>query len=200
MCLCAGGTINPVGTAWDYSVSAFLLMGGGCGMHLQAFASPAKVAEMVTKVNEALAGPLQQVRIRPAPARPRQADASDLPLRCGTCFMARALLLLLPRRFRGQGGACHAAVQAVAKMRLYLSNPATHAILLKPVKSNIAEAHGQIASMLQVRKLWLGPGRGGGDACIAEPRHPGSQSLCTVLSKNGRLDAGRRSHLRCAVL
>lgn len=40
-------------------------------------------------------------------------------------------------------------LQAVTKMRLYLANPATHAILLKPVKSNIAEAHGQIASLLQ---------------------------------------------------
>ena len=33
-------------------------------------------------------------------------------------------------------------------MRLYLNNPATHAILFKPIKSNIAEAHGQIASLL----------------------------------------------------
>ncbi|EIE20882.1 Sec34-domain-containing protein [Coccomyxa subellipsoidea C-169] len=37
----------------------------------------------------------------------------------------------------------------VAKMRLYLNNPATHAILFKPIKSNIAEAHGQIASLLE---------------------------------------------------
>ncbi len=37
----------------------------------------------------------------------------------------------------------------VAKMRLYLVNPATHAILFKPIKSNIAEAHGQIAALLQ---------------------------------------------------
>ena len=36
----------------------------------------------------------------------------------------------------------------VAKMRLYLSNPATHAILFKPIKSNIAEAHGQIAALM----------------------------------------------------
>ena len=35
-----------------------------------------------------------------------------------------------------------------AKMRLYLNNPATHAILFKPIKSNIAEAHGQIATLL----------------------------------------------------
>ena len=32
---------------------------------------------------------------------------------------------------------------AVGRMRLYLANPATHAILFKPIKSNIAEAHGQ---------------------------------------------------------
>ncbi|GLC45161.1 hypothetical protein PLESTB_000428800 [Pleodorina starrii] len=64
----------------------------------QAFASPAKLVEMVGRVNAALSGPL--------PA-------------------------------------------AVSKMRLYLPNPATHAILLKPVKSNIAEAHGQIAKLLQ---------------------------------------------------
>mmetsp|Transcript_26484 Transcript_26484/g.67336 ORF Transcript_26484/g.67336 Transcript_26484/m.67336 type:complete len:817 (-) Transcript_26484:272-2722(-) len=63
----------------------------------QAFAVPAKVAEMVGKVNEALAGPL--------PA-------------------------------------------AIKKMSTYLPNPATHAILFKPVKSNIAEAHGQVAALL----------------------------------------------------
>ncbi|KAG2494830.1 hypothetical protein HYH03_007071 [Edaphochlamys debaryana] len=46
----------------------------------------------------------------------------------------------------GPGGPLPAAV---GKMRLYLPNPATHAILLKPVKSNIAEAHGQVAKLLQ---------------------------------------------------
>lgn len=34
--------------------------------------------------------------------------------------------------------------EAVAAMRLYLPNPATHAILFKPIKSNVAEAHGQV--------------------------------------------------------
>ena len=38
---------------------------------------------------------------------------------------------------------------AVAKMRLYLTSPATHAILFKPIKSNVAEAHGQLAALLQ---------------------------------------------------
>ncbi len=37
---------------------------------------------------------------------------------------------------------------AVRRMQLYLSNPSTHAILFKPVKSNIAEAHGQVAALL----------------------------------------------------
>lgn len=36
----------------------------------------------------------------------------------------------------------------VAKARLYLPNPATRAILFRPVKSNIAEAHGQVAQLL----------------------------------------------------
>eukprot|EP00798_Chlamydomonas_sp_ICE-L_P008686 gene8686-34133_t len=38
---------------------------------------------------------------------------------------------------------------AVDKMRLYLPSPSTHAILFKPVKTNIAEAHVQIATLLQ---------------------------------------------------
>jgi hypothetical protein len=37
----------------------------------------------------------------------------------------------------------------VAKTRLYLPNPATRAILFRPIKSNIAEAHGQIAQLLE---------------------------------------------------
>lgn len=35
------------------------------------------------------------------------------------------------------------------KMKMYLTNPSTHGILFKPVKSNIAEAHGQIAQLLE---------------------------------------------------
>eukprot|EP00878_Enallax_costatus_P025520 GHUV01027307.1.p1 GENE.GHUV01027307.1~~GHUV01027307.1.p1 ORF type:complete len:206 (+),score=51.51 GHUV01027307.1:1220-1837(+) len=38
---------------------------------------------------------------------------------------------------------------AVEKTRLYLPNPATRAILFRPIKSNIAEAHGQIAQLLE---------------------------------------------------
>lgn len=38
--------------------------------------------------------------------------------------------------------------ELVAKMKLYLNNPATHSVLFKPIKSNIAEAHGQIAALL----------------------------------------------------
>ncbi|GAB4817343.1 hypothetical protein N2152v2_004389 [Parachlorella kessleri] len=37
---------------------------------------------------------------------------------------------------------------AVGSMRLYLPHPATRAILFKPIKSNIAEAHGQIAALM----------------------------------------------------
>ena len=37
---------------------------------------------------------------------------------------------------------------AVARLKLYLNNPATHVILLRPIKSNIAEAHAQIATLL----------------------------------------------------
>ena len=39
--------------------------------------------------------------------------------------------------------------KAVSKMKLYLNNPATHGILFKPIKSNIAEAHAQIAALLE---------------------------------------------------
>ena len=39
--------------------------------------------------------------------------------------------------------------KAVSKMKLYLNNPATHSILFKPIKSNIAEAHAQIAALLE---------------------------------------------------
>lgn len=37
----------------------------------------------------------------------------------------------------------------VAKAKLYLTSPSTRAILFKPIKSNIAEAHGQIAALLE---------------------------------------------------
>lgn len=63
----------------------------------QAFASPAKVAEMVSKVNEALAGPL--------PA-------------------------------------------TINKLRAYLPNPQTYFILYKPIKSSVAEAHGQMQALI----------------------------------------------------
>ena len=54
-----------------------------------------------------------------------------------------------PERLQEVCGRVRAALQealpaAAAKMRLYLSNPATHAILFRPIKSNIAEAHGQV--------------------------------------------------------
>ena len=63
-----------------------------------AFATPSKLIEIVTHVNEALE------------------DA-------------------LPR--------------AIKKMKRYLDSPNTHGVLFKPIKSNIAEAHGQIAHVLE---------------------------------------------------
>ncbi|GMH44082.1 hypothetical protein BSKO_12016 [Bryopsis sp. KO-2023] len=39
--------------------------------------------------------------------------------------------------------------ETVAKMKLYLPNQSTHAILFKPIKSNISEAHAQVASIFQ---------------------------------------------------
>jgi len=37
----------------------------------------------------------------------------------------------------------------VAKTQLYLPSASTRAILFRPIKSNIAEAHGQIANLLE---------------------------------------------------
>lgn len=39
--------------------------------------------------------------------------------------------------------------EAISSMQLYLNNPATHAILFRPIKSNIVEAHGQVAALLE---------------------------------------------------
>ncbi|GAX72672.1 hypothetical protein CEUSTIGMA_g128.t1 [Chlamydomonas eustigma] len=38
---------------------------------------------------------------------------------------------------------------AVSRMKLYLPNPSTHAILFRPVKSNLVEAHNQVANLLK---------------------------------------------------
>ena len=67
-------------------------------MWLQAFASPARLEEMVEKV---------------------------------------------------RGNMRTALPKAVEQMKIYLNNPSTHASLFKPIKSNIAEAHAQIASLLE---------------------------------------------------
>lgn len=48
-----------------------------------------------------------------------------------------------------QGPLC----DAVTKMKLYLPNSHTRAILFKPIKSNVAEAHGQIANLLHQEYL-----------------------------------------------
>ncbi len=63
-----------------------------------AFATPSKLIELVTTVNEALEGALPE---------------------------------------------------AIKAMKRYLNSPNTHLVLFKPIKSNIAEAHGQIAHLLE---------------------------------------------------
>ncbi|KAI3426341.1 hypothetical protein D9Q98_008714 [Chlorella vulgaris] len=72
----------------------------------------------------------------------------------GTAKPLREQAFAVPERVAELVGrvreALHTALPAaVAKMKLYLSNPSTHAILFKPVKSNVAEAHGQIAALLE---------------------------------------------------
>ena len=37
---------------------------------------------------------------------------------------------------------------AVARLKLYVRSPTTHAVLLRPIKSNIVEAHSQVATLL----------------------------------------------------
>ena len=60
---------------------------------------------------------------------------------CRQAFAAPERLAEMAARVReALAGALPAAA---GRMRLYLANPATHAILFKPIKSNIAEAHGQ---------------------------------------------------------
>ncbi|KAK9825230.1 hypothetical protein WJX74_002000 [Apatococcus lobatus] len=59
-----------------------------------------------------------------------------------------------PERLAEMVGKVREALQsalpkAVNKMKLYLSNASTHGILFRPIKSNVAEAHGQIASLLE---------------------------------------------------
>ena len=38
---------------------------------------------------------------------------------------------------------------SVTRLKQYVRNPATHAVLLRPIKSNIVEAHSQIAQLLE---------------------------------------------------
>lgn len=59
-----------------------------------------------------------------------------------------------PERLREMVQKVQTAMQSVlpkvvSKMKLYLNNPSTHSILFKPIKSNIAEAHAQIAALLE---------------------------------------------------
>lgn len=70
----------------------------------------------------------------------------------------------------------------VASMRLYLPHPATRAILFKPIKSNIAEAHGQVG--------W-GPVAGGPGA-LASVRRVGGQ--CSARVRRTRLSSRAVGH------
>lgn len=58
-----------------------------------------------------------------------------------------------PDRLSEVAAAVNAALTAslpnvISKIRLYITNPTTQSILVKPIVSNIGEAHGQIASLL----------------------------------------------------
>jgi hypothetical protein len=58
----------------------------------------------------------------------------------------------------------------VAQMRLYLPSPNTRAILFKPIKSNIAEAHGQVR----------GPGAAGAGSAARGGVRPAQQRQRTA--------------------
>lgn len=58
-----------------------------------------------------------------------------------------------PERLSQVAAAVNAALTAslpkvISKIRLYITNPTTQSVLVKPILSNIGEAHGQIASLL----------------------------------------------------
>lgn len=81
------------------------------------------------------------------PLLPQVCPSSSLPVpRRAQAFAAPDRVAELVGRVREALGA--ALPEAVASMRLYLPNPATHAILFKPIKSNVAEAHGQVSRLL----------------------------------------------------
>ena len=92
-------------------------------------------------------------------------SCTRLPSRLIACLL---LQLTAAADLRGLGGAqafaspervaemvakVRAALQSslpssVARLKLYVRNPTTHAVLLRPIKSNIVEAHSQIAQLL----------------------------------------------------
>ena len=83
--------------------------------------------------------------LAPLPSTRRLSIPNFVKSRRATCCLQA---FAAPERLAEMAGRVHAALAgplpaAVARMRLYLANPATHAILFKPIKSNIAEAHGQ---------------------------------------------------------
>ena len=79
---------------------------------------------------------------------------------CGYAIRQASIILLVlqafatPERLAEMVQKVQTAMQSVLpkvvrKMKLYLNNPSTHSILFKPIKSNIAEAHAQIAALLE---------------------------------------------------
>ena len=80
---------------------------------------------------------------------------------------------------------------AVAAMRAYLPNPSTHAILFKPIKSNVAEAHGQVGGCSQLgrgsrgRVTLVWSTRLDGRGCWAHTRKSGRQECGVPASSSG---------------
>lgn len=98
----------------------------------QAFAAPERVAELVGRVREALQGALPA-----AVAKVRLGDGRSAGC-IGPLASHRVGAARRPHHLPAR------SVPAPLQMRLYLPSPSTHAILFKPIKSNVAEAHGQV--------------------------------------------------------
>ena len=84
---------------------------------------------------------------------------------------------------------------AVARMRLYLANPATHAILFKPIKSNIAEAHGQ------ARHFFCYPGQVPKECMLSLWRLLISREIISascLMSGQLKISEGSSFHSKCA--
>lgn len=95
---------------------------------------------------------LQLLPPRPAPPSAQvtaarvaaaQAGGAPKPLREQAFAGPERVAELVGRVREALGGALPAAA---ARMRAYLPSPATRAVLFKPIKSNVAEAHGQVGA------------------------------------------------------